>query len=173
MGYFKHQSFIQTKLTNQWNELKTGLNQLRRAQLSKGTKLNRQALGLLGVGLDFGCMKSAKKWPGHFSRKNENHNYKPGLLPQAQGTEIRHKEVKTSSKSRPRLPLGPLVSDWHFYLGKLELAYHNKTVELWALPTGSETQMELNELKTSSQHKLKAFYKASLNFSTFWQQEIF
>ena len=33
--------------------------------------------------------------------------------------------------------------------------------------------MKLLELKTNSQHKLKAFYKASLNFSTFWQQEIF
>jgi len=60
-----------------------------------------------------------------------------------------------------------------FYLGKLELSYHNKIAELWALPTSFVTQMELLELKTSSQHRLKAFCKASLNFSTFWQQEIF
>ena len=128
-------------------------------------------LGLLG--LSSKCKKPAKKWPGHFSMKFSNQGYKPGLLAQAQGTKIRHKEVKTSSKSKPRLSLGPLGNDWHFYLGKLELSYHNKIVELWALPTSSGTQMELLELKTSSQHRLKAFCKASLNFSTFWQQEIF
>ena len=119
------------------------------------------------------CRKPAKKWPGHFSMKFSNQGYKPGLLAQAQGTKIRHKEVKTSSKSKPRLSLGPLGNDWHFYLGKLELSYHNKIVELWALPTSSGTQMELLELKTWPKTLVLSFFKASLNFSTFWQQEIF
>ena len=157
MGYFKPQRPIQTKLTNWCSGPSSELGSTNwESSVDTRKKLNRQAW-LAGSRIGLICSKSAKKWPGHFSMKFSNHNYKPGLLAQAQGTKIRHKEVKTSSKSRPRLPLGPLVSDWHFYLGKLELSYHNKIVELWALPTSFGTQMKLFELKTSSPHRLKAF----------------
>ena len=39
-----------------------------------------------------------KKWPGQFSMKFQNQDYRPKLLPQAQGTEISGKELKTGSK---------------------------------------------------------------------------
>ena len=42
MGCFNTKDQSKPKLTNQWTELKTGLKQLKE-QLSKGTKLNRQA----------------------------------------------------------------------------------------------------------------------------------
>ncbi len=68
IGCFNTKDQSKPKLTNQWTELKTGLKQLKE-QLSKGNKLNRQALGLLGIGLVLRCKKSAKKWPGDFSMK--------------------------------------------------------------------------------------------------------
>ena len=115
MGYFKPQRPIQTKLTNQWTELKTGLKQLKE-QLSKRNKLNSQALGLLGVGLVFRCRKSAKKWPGHFSMKFSKQGYKPRLLAWAYWDQIRAQEQKTRSKSELRLSLGLnslIVLNWH------------------------------------------------------------
>ena len=108
MGCFRHQNQSNPKLTNQWTELKTGLKQLKE-QLSKRDKLNRQALGLLGVGLGSKCRKSAKKWPGDFSMKIQNHSHKPGLLPQAYGDQIRAQEQKTRSKCEPRSSLEPNV----------------------------------------------------------------
>ena len=62
------------------------------------------------------CRKLAKKWPGHFSMKIQNHSYKPKLLAWAYWAQIRAQEQKTRPKSELRLSLEPSVSNDVFTL---------------------------------------------------------
>ena len=51
------------------------------------------------------CRKLANKWPGHFSMKIQNQDYKPRLLAWAFWAQIRAQEQKIRPKSELRLSL--------------------------------------------------------------------